>query len=109
MNISLAGGTGHIDSQSIIELNKADPSLIFVDNFVNSQSEDIKRMTNMTTKEVLFIEIGFRNSEANERLFTDNKIDAVINFAGLKDVGESVVKPLEYYQNNMNGVFVRMT
>lgn len=106
MNILLTGGSGYIGSHSIIEIDKTGHSMVVVDNFVNSQSEALKRVAKIIGKEVPFIGADCRDREAMERVFNDNKIDAVINFAGLKAVGESVAKPLEYYENNMNGVFV---
>lgn len=106
MNILLTGGAGYIGSHTIIELDKAGHSVVVVDNFMNSQPESLRRVAKIIGKEIPFVEADVRDREAMEKVFTDNKIDAVINFAGLKAVGESVAKPLEYYENNMNGVFV---
>lgn len=106
MNILLTGGAGYIGSHTIIELDKAGHSVVVVDNFVNSQPEALRRVAKIIGKEVPFVEADVRDREAMDKVFTDHKIDAVINFAGLKAVGESVAKPLEYYENNMNGVFV---
>lgn len=106
MNILLTGGAGYIGSHTIIELDKAGHLVVVVDNFINSHPEALKRVAKIIGHEVPFIEVDCRDREAIEHVFTNNKIDAVINFAGLKAVGESVAKPLEYYENNMNGVFV---
>lgn len=72
--------------------------------YPNSKLEALRRVAKITGKEVPFVEGDIRDREAMERLFSEHKIDAVINFSGLKAVGESVEKPLEYYENNMNGV-----
>lgn len=106
MNILLTGGAGYIGSHTLIELDKAGHSVVVVDNFNNSQPEAIHRVEKIIGKSVVFYEADIRDRQALDKIFTDNKIDAVINFAGLKAVGESVAKPLEYYENNMNGVFV---
>ncbi len=106
MNILLTGGAGYIGSHTIIELDKAGHSVVVVDNLYNSKREALRRVESIIGKEVPFVEADIRDKAAMDRLFSDYKIDAVINFAGLKAVGESVAKPLEYYENNMNGVFV---
>ena len=106
MNILLTGGAGYIGSHTIIELDKVGHSVVVVDNYVNSQPEALRRVSKIIGKEIPFVEADVRDREAMDKVFTENKIDAVINFAGLKAVGESVAKPLEYYENNMNGVFV---
>ena len=106
MNILLTGGAGYIGSHTIIELDKAGHSVVVVDNLVNSNPEALHRVAKIIGKTVPFVEADIRDRQAMDKLFTDYKIDAVINFAGLKAVGESVGKPLEYYENNMNGLFV---
>ncbi|MCQ2277974.1 MAG: UDP-glucose 4-epimerase GalE [Bacteroidales bacterium] len=106
MNILLTGGCGFIGSHTAIELYKAGHEVVVVDNLSNSKLEALRRVAKITGKEVPFVEGDIRNREAMEKLFSEHKFDAVINFAGLKAVGESVEKPLEYYENNMNGVFV---
>ena len=106
MNILLTGGAGFIGSHTAVELYKAGHSVVVVDNLSNSKLESLRRVAKITGKEVPFVKADIRDREAMNKLFEEHKIDAVINFAGLKAVGESVEKPLEYYENNMNGVFV---
>ncbi len=106
MNILLTGGAGYIGSHTAIELDKAGHSVVVVDNLANSKEEALSRVEKIIGKKVPFVKADIRDREAMDKLFKDYKIDAVINFAGLKAVGESVAKPLEYYENNMNGVFV---
>ena len=106
MNILLSGGAGYIGTHTIIELYNAGHEVVVVDNFYNAQPEALRRVAEITGKDVVFVEADIRDRKALDKVFTDHQIDAVINFAGLKAVGESVAKPLEYYENNMNGVFV---
>ncbi len=106
MQILLTGGAGYIGSHTIIELDKAGHSVVVVDNLVNSKVEALKRVEKIIGKAVPFYKADVRDSEAMDKIFKANKIDAVIHFAGLKAVGESVAKPLEYYENNMNATFV---
>lgn len=106
MNILLTGGAGYIGSHTIIELDKAGHTVVVVDNFANSQPEVIARVEKIIGKEICFYEADVRDSARMNEIFDSNKIDAVIHFAGLKAVGESCVKPLEYYENNMCSTFV---
>ena len=97
MNILLTGGAGYIGSHTIIELDKAGHSVVVVDNLVNSNPESLKRVAKIIGKEIPFYEVDVRNKKDLSKVFIENKFDAVIHFAGLKAVGESVSKPLEYY------------
>ena len=106
MKILLTGGAGYIGSHTIIELDKAGHSVVVVDNLVNSNPESLRRVTKIIGKEIPFYEVDVRDKEALSKVFDENKFDAVIHFAGLKAVGESVSKPLEYYHNNMTGTFI---
>ncbi len=106
MNILLTGGAGYIGSHTIIELDKVGHSVVVVDNLVNSNPESLRRVAKIIGKEIPFYEVDVRDKEALSKVFDENKFDAVIHFAGLKAVGESVSKPLEYYHNNMTGTFI---
>lgn len=106
MNILLTGGAGYIASHTIIELYQKGHSVVAVDNFINSCSESLRRVSEIIGKDIPFYEADVRDSETMNKIFDENKIDAVIHFAGLKAVGESIQMPLEYYENNMNATFV---
>jgi len=102
MKILLTGGAGYIGSHTCVELLEAGCDVVVVDNYVNSQPEAIRRVEAITGKKVTCLEADVRDQAALETLFAAEKIDAVIHFAGLKAVGESVEKPLEYYRNNLD-------
>ena len=106
MQILLTGGAGYIGSHTIIELDKAGHSVVVVDNLVNSKEEALRRVAKIIGKNVPFIKADVRDRDALDKVFKQYHIDAVIHFAGLKAVGESCEKPLEYYENNMNATFV---
>ena len=106
MKIAVTGGAGYIGSHTIIELDKAGHSVVVVDNLVNSCEESLRRVAKIIGKDVPFVKADVRDAAVMEQLFKQHKFDACIHFAGLKAVGESVEKPLEYYENNMDATFV---
>lgn len=106
MNILLTGGAGYIGSHTAIEIYKAGHTAVVVDNLSNSNPESLRRAGKIVGCEIPFVKADVRDREAMMRVFDEHKIDAAIHFAGLKAVGESVAKPLEYYENNMNATFV---
>lgn len=101
MNILVTGGAGYIGSHTSIELINAGYEVIIVDNLCNSNFIVVDRIQEITGKKVKFYKIDATNKEELKKVFVENKIDAVIHFAALKAVGESVEKPLEYYSNNL--------
>lgn len=101
MVILVTGGAGYIGTHTLIELDKAGHTSIVIDNFVNSSLEAIHRVEKIINKAIKLYNGDVCNKDILENVFNENKIDAVIHFAGLKSVGESVDKPLEYYQNNI--------
>ncbi len=102
MKILLAGGAGYIGSHTCVELLNSGYEVIVADNFSNSCPEAIKRVEEITGKSVPLYEADVCDSKAVEKIFSENKIDAVIHFAGLKAVGESCEKPVMYYRNNID-------
>ena len=106
MNILVTGGAGYIGSHTTVELLEAGHSVVCIDNFMNSKIESVKRVEKITGKSVKFYEGDIRDRKILDKIFEENNIDAVINFAGLKAVGESCAKPLEYYENNIEGLLV---
>lgn len=106
MAILLPGGAGYIGSHTAIELLKDGKEIIIIDNFSNSKPEVLEKIKEITGKEFKFYEIDYTNKEKLEKVFKENKIEAVLNFAGYKAVGESVKKPIEYYTNNISGCLV---
>ena len=106
MSILVTGGAGFIGSHTVVELLNAGYEPIILDNLCNSKSESVKRIKEITGKDVKFYECDIRDREGLDKIFAENKIDAVIHFAGLKAVGESCEKPLEYYDNNIGGTVI---
>lgn len=102
MQVLVTGGAGYIGSHTCVELLNAGHSVVVVDNLCNSHRSVIDRVERITDKKLVFYEGDVRNAALLDEIFSDNKIDWVIHFAGLKAVGESCQKPIEYYQNNLD-------
>lgn len=106
MKILVAGGSGYIGSHTCLELLNAGYEVVVVDNLYNSSEESLKRVEELTGKKTTFYECDIRDEEGLDKIFAAEKPEAVIQFAGLKSVGESVAKPMEYYDNNIHGTLV---
>ena len=106
MAILLPGGAGYIGSHTAVELLNAGKEIVIIDNFSNSKPEVLDKIKQITGKDFKFYVMDYSNKEELNKVFTENKIDAVLNFAGYKAVGESVKKPIEYYMNNISGALV---
>ena len=106
MNILVTGGAGYIGSHTIIELINNGHTAVVVDNLSNSNQKSLHRVEKITNSTIPFYEIDVRDTIALEKVFSDNSFDAVIHFAGLKSVGQSVSQPLEYYANNIDSTLV---
>ena len=104
--ILVTGGAGYIGSHTCVELLNAGRELVIIDNFSNSKPEVLDNIKKITGKDFRFYEMDYLNREKLEKVFEENEIDSVINFAGYKAVGESVAKPVEYYINNVSGALV---
>ncbi len=102
MKILVTGGTGYIGSHTCCELLDNNYEVVIIDNLCNSKREVLDKIKEITNKEVTFYEGDVCNKDLLEKIFTEHKIDAVIHFAGLKAVGESVSIPLAYYRNNID-------
>ncbi len=105
-NILVTGGAGFIGSHTLVELLDRGYGAVVVDNLSNASEESLRRVEKITGKTVTFYNADVRDRAAMERIFSENAFDAVIHFAGLKAVGESCEKPLEYYDNNLCGTLV---
>lgn len=106
MKILVTGGAGYIGSHACVELLNTGYEIIVVDNFSNSKPESLKRIQEITNKKLVFYELDILDETALKSVFSENKIEAVIHFAGLKAVGESVQVPISYYHNNITGTLV---
>lgn len=103
MSILVTGGAGYIGSHTCVELLNAGYDVVVVDNLYNSCEEALERVKKITGKDLTFYEADILDKEALIKIFEKENIESVIHFAGLKAVGESVAKPLEYYHNNITG------
>ena len=103
MAVLVTGGAGYIGSHTCVELLNAGYEVVVVDNLYNSSEKALERVEQITGKKVTFYQADLLDQEAIKKIFDQESIDSVIHFAGLKAVGESVHKPLEYYHNNLTG------
>ena len=106
MAILLPGGAGYIGSHTAVELLKQGKDIVIVDNFSNSNKKALEAIKELTGKEFKFYEIDYMDREKLEKVFEENDIESVINFAGFKAVGESVREPLKYYYDNVSGAII---
>ena len=106
MNILVTGGAGYIGTHTMVKLLENNHTVICVDDLSNSKYIAVERVEKITGKKVKFYQNDIRDRDALRKVFSENKIDAVINFAGFKAVGESCAKPIEYYDNNIYGMLV---
>jgi len=103
VNVLLTGGAGYIGSHTAVECLAAGHEVVVFDNLSNSSVESLERVAQIAGRPVTFVQGDIRDRGALHKLFTDHAVDAVVHFAGLKAVGESVEKPLLYYDNNISG------
>ncbi|AVT46352.1 UDP-glucose 4-epimerase GalE [Shewanella baltica] len=106
MTILVTGGAGYIGTHTVVELLNAGSDVIVLDNLSNSSIEALNRVERITGKSVTFYQGDILNKALLQKVFNDHAIDSVIHFAGLKAVGESVAKPLKYYENNVTGTLI---
>ena len=107
MSVLVTGGAGYIGSHTVVELLNRGEEIVIVDNFSNSKPEMLDKIKQITNKDFKFYEVDLLDKEKLEKVFEENPdIDSVIHFAGLKAVGESVAKPIEYYHNNITGTLI---
>jgi len=106
MNILVTGGAGYIGSHTCLELLQAGYEIVVVDNLVNSKEESLNRVQKLTGKKLTFYQVDLLDRDNLEQVFEHHSLDAVIHFAGLKAMGESVVIPLDYFHNNVTGTLI---
>lgn len=106
MNILVTGGNGYIGSHTCVALQEEGHTVIIADNLVNSKIETLEQIEKVSGKKAVFYQVDITNETAMETIFSEHMLDGVIHFAGLKAVGESVAKPLEYYYNNVVSTLV---
>ncbi len=104
--VLITGIAGYIGSHTAYALSQAGYEFVGMDNFINSRKENIETLKELTGKDFKFYEVDMLDEEGMEKIFSENKIDSVIHFAGLKAVGESVEKPVLYYHNNITGTLI---
>ncbi|MFR7674140.1 MAG: UDP-glucose 4-epimerase GalE [Clostridia bacterium] len=109
MKILVTGGNGYIGSHTCVELLNNGYEVVILDNFSNSKRENLSKIKQITGKDFTFYEGNMIDEDILDKIFTENKIDAVIDFAAYKAVGESVEKPIEYYTNNVSTVLVLLS
>lgn len=109
MKILVTGGNGYIGSHTCVELLDNGYEVVILDNFSNSKRENLSKIKQITGKDFTFYEGNMIDEDILDKIFTENKIDAVIDFAAYKAVGESVEKPVEYYTNNVSTVLVLLS
>lgn len=109
MKILVTGGNGYIGSHTCVELLNNGYEVVILDNFSNSKRENLSKIKQITGKDFTFYEGNMIDEDILDKIFTENKIDAVIDFAAYKAVGESVEKPVEYYTNNVSTVLVLLS
>lgn len=102
--ILVTGGAGYIGSHTTIELIEAGYDVVIVDNLYNSKTEAVRRVEQIVGRKIKFYKADVCDKDAMRKVFKENDVAAVINFAGYKAVGESVQKPVEYYENNIGGM-----
>lgn len=106
MSVLVTGGAGYIGSHTAVELLNAGKDIVIIDDFSNSKPEVLENIKKITGKDFKFYEMDYADREKLEKVFEENNIDSVMNFAGFKAVGESTKKPIEYYINNVSGALV---
>lgn len=106
MKVLVTGGAGYIGSHTVVELLNSGNEVVVLDNLCNGNKKAVERVEQITGKGVTFVEGDIRDRQCLDRIFSEHNVDSVIHFAGLKAVGESIDKPLEYYENNVHGTLV---
>ena len=106
MSILVTGGAGFIGSHTVVELLERNEKIVIVDNFCNSSPNVLDKIRDITKKDIKFYEVDLLDEKNLEKVFKENNIEAVIHFAGLKAVGESVEQPIKYYHNNITGTLI---
>ncbi|MGJ7457469.1 UDP-glucose 4-epimerase GalE [Halomonas sp. RA08-2] len=106
MTVLITGGAGYIGSHTVLALLEAGHEVVVLDNLVNASRESLRRVERLTERTLIFVEGDIRDRTLLDQLFSEHAVSAVIHFAGLKAVGESVQQPLSYYENNVAGTLV---